>query len=230
MPPVVPITNFVKGSELHRALSGYKASPAPRLRAARAALLQELLCGFLASHAACLLRPPPDSNLGPHLVVPVPSSTPDRPRRKGHPLVVLLDAVLSSLKESEDGPAARLVLADCLEARSPAAGRLRARRGAFGVKEGAGLVARGALAIVIDDVFTSGSRALSAAAALEDAGMLVRAVVPIGRLVRPEHNPATAAFWAVHAAGAEDIACCRLCKTASALSVRRGEVSSRVAA
>jgi len=94
----------------------------------------------------------------------------------------------------------------------------------------------GRTAIVVDDMFVSGSRALSASAALGAAGAHVAAVVPLGRLVRPDHNDATAAFWRARSAWPFDSARCTLCGTASssdrveARLARRVAVSERLAA
>ena len=46
--------------------------------------------------------------------------------------------------------------------------------------------------LLVDDTFTSGARAQSAASALNNAGATVAAIVPIGRVISPEYNED---FW-----------------------------------
>ncbi len=65
--------------------------------------------------------------------------------------------------------------------------------------------------VVVDDLFVSGARAMSAAAALERAGVSVRAVVPVARFVRPDHNDATAAYWRAFGGVPADDARCAIC-------------------
>lgn len=49
--------------------------------------------------------------------------------------------------------------------------------------------------LIVDDTFTSGARAQSAASALTLAGALVVAIVPIGRVIQPGWSPDTQAYW-----------------------------------
>ncbi len=218
------------GSELQRALSGYKASPAARLREMRVGVLAEIVAGFLEHHTSCLagaLRTGPTNGV---LLVPVPSSrsggvgTPGR-----HPLVSVLEAALSLLKTRRAPEAVRLAAWDCLAARSPAARRLSANRGAFEVGRPPAYPLSRSSVIVVDDVFASGARALSAAAALEDAGFALTAAVPIGRLVRPDHNAAGAAFWAAVGGGEVGLRC-RGCARTVAFAGRHTAVSEAWAA
>jgi adenine/guanine phosphoribosyltransferase-like PRPP-binding protein len=49
--------------------------------------------------------------------------------------------------------------------------------------------------LIVDDTFTSGARAQSAASALTLAGAEVVAVVPIGRYLRPAFSQEAADLW-----------------------------------
>lgn len=192
--PVAPLFLFRLGTGAHASLVGYKAAPSRAARGRRRRDLSATLRTFLAGHAACLLG---GAAAARGVLVPVPSTAGGRPSWRGaHPLVACCRAAAlsASTDRSTPGQAPRWHVYDLLRPGDEPPARLRASRRGFAPAAGAGLV--GDLpVVVVDDVFASGTRALSAAAALADAGMDVRAVVPIGRLVRPEHNAATAAFW-----------------------------------
>ena len=49
--------------------------------------------------------------------------------------------------------------------------------------------------LLVDDTFTSGARAQSAASALNNAGAQVVAIVPIGRVITPAHGPHVGEYW-----------------------------------
>lgn len=199
MPPVVPVFLFALGSPVHRALVGYKGGVTPVGRAARAEALTRVLQEFLAAHATCLLGGAPAA-----LVVPVPSSIGGRQSWHGcHPLGALCERAVAEVPG--------LDAAGVLRPGSRPPRRLEASLRGYEVAPGARV--SGCTAIVVDDMFVSGSRALSAAAALSAAGARVAAVVPLGRLVRPDHNESTAAFWRACSSRPFDPARCRLCTT-----------------
>jgi predicted amidophosphoribosyltransferase len=54
---------------------------------------------------------------------------------------------------------------------------------------------RGSRVLVLDDVYTTGATAQSAASALQLAGMAVCAVVVVARRVNPEYKPEVRALW-----------------------------------
>jgi hypothetical protein len=200
----VPVFLFALGSPIHRALVGYKAGVAPIGRAIRARSLAEVLAEFLESHAGCLLAGSP--SVDPALVVPVPSSIGGRPSWQGrHPVAALGEQALGLARPADR----RLEIVELLRpaARPPA--RLDARVDGYLVDRPEDV--RGRCVIVLDDVFTSGARPLSAAAALISAGARVPAVVALGRLVRPDHNAATARFWSDQSARSFDPARCARC-------------------
>jgi len=182
--PALPISLFAPGSPLHELLVGYKAAPSPRARHERQALLSRLVGEFLKLHLPCILGKATDDRPAT-LAVPVPSSSGPRPSWGGeHPLVGLLGAALAT------EPA--LCLAPVIVKGTATIGHLRANRQGFRL---IGPVA-GRRVLVFDDTYTSGACAQSAAAALAGAGAEVVAIVPIGRLVHPDHNRATGALWA----------------------------------
>jgi len=231
LPVVLPVFLFGLGSPAHRALVGYKASVTPAGRAAWGAALSGVLAEWLGRHAGCVL-----GERDGCLVVPVPSSSGGRPSWQGrHPL--------ESLSRSAIAGSGCLQLATVLQPGGRPPRRLRATAAGFAVERPDAL--RGRTVIVLDDMYVSGSRSLSAAAALSRAGARVAAVVPLGRLVRPDHNEATAAFWAARRALPADAAHCSRCsaprslerralqqgpRRASAVPLRSYGVSERLAA
>lgn len=173
-PPVVPITLFRPGSVLHRALVAYKSGPDELARAAAGTALAELVAWFLAHHGRCLATL---AGGGWDALDVVPSTRPDRTR---HPLALALDGL----------PHLGGRLCGLLSRGAAPLDHLRPEAAAY---RAAASPARRRV-LLLDDVFTSGSHALSAAAALEAAGQEVVAVVPIGRLVHAE-DPSTRQWW-----------------------------------
>ncbi len=179
----VPISLFAPGSPLHELLVGYKAAPARRARDERQASLSRLLSEFLDLHLRCLVGPILDDDAT--LAVPVPSSSTQRPSWGGeHPLIGLIAAALVA----EPG----LSLAPVLAKGAEPLGHLHASRRGFRLVD----PVAGRRVLVLDDTYTSGARSQSAAVALARGGADVVAIVPIGRLIHPDHSPATGALWA----------------------------------
>jgi predicted amidophosphoribosyltransferase len=201
VPPVVPVFLFGLGSPVHRALVGYKAGVASSGRAARAEALGRVLGRFLVAHTACLL-----GGGSAAIVVPVPSSIGGRKSWYGrHPIGQLCERAVREVP--------RLSAVEILCPGPRPARRLDASLHGYHVVPGSGIGGR--TAIVVDDMFVSGSRSLSAAAALHAAGASVAAVVPLGRLVRPDHSEATAAFWQARQLEPFDPGCCAVCATST---------------
>jgi len=189
--PATPIFLFAPGCDAHGALIGYKAAPTFGGRQARATLLAEVLATYLARHLGCLCgsRQRARAAKEPIGLVPVPSSIGGRASWSGgHPLVALCRSAASQLETG------RVEVLDTLRPTSTPPRRLAADRDGFVVTDRSAVKSRSL--VVVDDVFTSGARIFSAAAALADAGARVPAVLPIGRLVRPDHNATTAALFA----------------------------------
>lgn len=154
-------------------------------------------------HASCILGGACDAS-----VVPVPSSVGGRQSWDGrHPLASVCEVAVAGVPG--------LVAADILRPGRQPPQRLKAASGGYDVA--GDVVVAGKTVVVVDDMFVSGSRALSAAAALTAAGAQVAAVVPLGRLVRPDHNEATEAFYAARSLHAFDPRRCVRCS-----STRRG--------
>jgi hypothetical protein len=169
---------------LHELLVGYKAAPSRQVRCQRQAWLCRLLGEFLSLHLPCLIGPVLDDRHAA-LAVPVPSTSAPRPSWGGeHPLIGIIRTALATEP--------RLQLAPVLAKGTEPVGHLRASSGGFRL---VGPVA-GQQVLVLDDTYTSGARAQSAAVALASGGADVAAIVPIGRLIHPDHSSATGALWA----------------------------------
>jgi predicted amidophosphoribosyltransferase len=162
---VAPISYSFAGGQLHHALAGYKryAGPAARHLAAG---LAAVLWRHLGDHERCLARAAAVDRFD--VVTTVPSS--DRSRDGTHPLHTLVGEVVKPLQPRFE----RLLH------RTDAA--VTAHR--FGAQRyEACKDLRGRAILLIDDTWTTGANAQSAAAALKAAGAERVAVVVIGRYV-----------------------------------------------
>lgn len=180
----VPVSLFSTSSLLHELLVDYKAAPSSISRRESRTLLAQILEAFLRTHLHCLVDPLLSDGRAA-LAVPVPSSSHFRDSWGGeHPLVGLLETAL--------GGRPGLVLSQVLAKGPDTVAHLRASPRGFRV---IGSV-KGRRVVVVDDTYTTGSRSQSAAACLKIAGAEVVAIVPVGRLIHPDHNDATRALWA----------------------------------
>lgn len=221
--PVHPVFLTGPQSGAHAALLAYKAAPSGEVRRRAAAALSGLLAEWLRRHAACV------SGDGHHPVglVPVPSTRGGRPSwRCGHPLEGCVADALA-----RPGSPQRWSLTALLEPSSSPPARLAPSAGGFVV----GSPVKGRLLVVIDDLFVSGARATSAAAALERAGASVAGIVCLSRFVRPEHGPVHAAYWASVSRHPAELRRCarhgrRPDREEPALSPAAGSTSGRVLA
>ena len=186
LPPVVPISVFTPGTELHRVLVAYKSGSHAAERADAAHDVAELVATFLSRHGRCLAR---GAGGGWDVIDVVPST-----RRTGpaHPLAVALGA-LTALGGR---------IAPLLSRGPDRVSHLEPAPGAFT----ASAAAAGRRVLLLDDVFTTGAHALSAAAALHTAGATVVAVVPVGRLVHTDQWPGSYWWERVCAAGGTPVA------------------------
>lgn len=181
--PVVSMTTYQLGDEMHRTLRRYKDDPSASTRRRAADRCATLLAAFVDGH-----RPGIEAlSGGPwDTVVTVPSST--RPGRS--PVDDVVTAVPSLAVDHRH-----------LLVRGP--GRLEhlhPSRSGFAVDprlDLASLVRHRAL--VVDDSYTTGARAQSAATALRLVGMRVGAILALGRVVAPRSCSWHAAFWAAYA-------------------------------
>jgi predicted amidophosphoribosyltransferase len=180
--PIVAVTNYRIGDEMHRRLRGYKDAPVAEARHACAAQLAATLDAWLAVSGSRLRR-----RFGPgwDVVATVPSS--HRPR--GAPV----DALVSRVRRLDRLHRPLLV-------RGPVAtGHLVAARRGFELSrevDGDWLSDRRVL--LFDDSIVTGARAQSAAAALRLGGARVAGVVAVGRAVEPGAGGPSSAFWEAH--------------------------------
>jgi predicted amidophosphoribosyltransferase len=165
---VVPVSLAATGaSPLYRVLRAYKDTGLPgELRAVQVMRVARLVGAFLLAHGGCIARA---AGGGWDCIVTVPSSS---ARRGEHPL-------LEVARRIAGGPGAVL---DALRRGPARIGHLEASDAGYL----AGAVA-GRRVLLLDDTWTSGARAQSAASALALAGAVVVAVVPAARLVRPAY-------------------------------------------
>lgn len=169
---VVPISMYSVGGGLHRVLRGYKDAARASIRTPSARLLAELLGSFLDVHGACLGGADP--------VVVVPSST-GRPGR--HPLEEVARAAGCAVVTGL-GPVAAPAGGTTLGHRRPSATVWTATADVVGTR-----------VLVVDDTWTSGARAQSAASALAAGGAEVTAVLAIGRVADPGFSREAGADW-----------------------------------
>lgn len=185
---VVPISLYEVGHQLHHQLRSYKATPSDmswNFLVKTAAILGY----FLQLHSACIAA----AAGGPwELITSVPSSS---GREGEHPLmraIKLLPDIRDQyevLLERGEGEIAHTVASD----------------------EGFKAFRRldGERVLLIDDTFTSGARAQSAASALNNAGATVAAILPIGRVITPSFGPHVEAYWKKQGVSVFDFnACC----------------------
>jgi phosphoribosylpyrophosphate synthetase len=161
--------------QLHHVLRHYKDSQDAGVRAELTTRAAALLYRFLGNHRECI-----EGAAGRDwdLVTSIPSTG---GRHGKHPLERII-LMLSSIRDEYEatlrpGSAAldhNAASDDGLEVTADVEGRA---------------------VLIVDDTFTSGARAQSAASTLQLAGASVVAVVPIGRYVRPDYNDAAQALW-----------------------------------
>lgn len=178
--PLSVITLYRKPSKLRDWLTYYKGCPEEQesARPECRAIIQDLISDFFALHHARLQQ----RTGGFDSLVVVPSTTHMPP----HPLETLLseiEGVEEVLPALQRGPGA-------LAFRNPA-------RDGFDVVAGTDVSRR---VLLIDDVYTTGSRINSAAVALNNAGIAVAGAMVIARRVNPDYDPAAGSFWE-HQAG-----------------------------
>jgi len=160
-----PVSYSVAGEQLHHALASYKrmtGEVARRMGAELAAVLWR----FLAGHESCLARNAQASQF--ELVTTVPSG--DRQRDERHPLRWIAGQLVGPTRERYERLLKRSE-AD-VEPRAFDAAKFEPLR-----------ELHGAAVLLVDDTWTTGASAQSAAAALKGAGAGPVAAVVIGRHV-----------------------------------------------
>jgi len=170
---ILPISLYCKPSKLRDWLTFYKPGD-EEYHPESAELLGVLLARFIAEHGDAL-----DRFVGGYdSVCVVPSS--ERPQP--HPLAQVIDAYVVRLAARRE------------ELLTRGAGELGHRRPAVDAFQPTGNVA-GRRVLLVDDVYTTGARAQSAACALELAGAHVPVVLVIARRINPEWRPEVSALW-----------------------------------
>jgi len=189
-PLVVPISLTEVLGQLHYQLRNYKGAESQMQRdfLIRTAAI---LGYFLHQHADCIAEA---AGGGWDVITSVPSST---ERAGEHPLMRAIRAV-GNLREQYE---------PLLRRGETQTGHNTASDVGFVPLRELG----GERVLLIDDTFTSGARAQSAASALSLAGASVAAIVPIGRVISPEFNETTAAYWKRQSALEFDFDVCCLC-------------------
>lgn len=167
---VVPVSLYSIPSQLHHVLRQYKDARRAGLDVQAIALLMY----FLGLHGHCI-----EAVGGAwDFVTNVPSSS---GRSGTHPLVKAMAMV----------PALHAQYRDVLSRGPGKLGHLIASDDGFEVTA----KIRGQRVLVVDDTYTSGARAQSAASAIALAGASVSAVVAVGRVIEPAYKPSTKAYW-----------------------------------
>jgi len=165
---VAPISYSVAGEQLHHALASYKrleGDPARRLTAILAAILWR----FLSDHEPCVARAA--NTEGFDLVTTVPSGDPTRDER--HPLRTVVGELVGPTRERHR----RLLTRTATQ--TP-------HRTFSTTKFEANTHLTGQSVLLIDDTWTTGATAQSAAATLKCAGAGPIAAVVIGRHLNRE--------------------------------------------
>ena len=174
---VAPVSLYRPGGTMHQALRGYKDGP-PATRAVLSRRVGALLARFLWEHG------PRIAPAGWDGLIVVPSTT---GRPGGHPLETAL---------AEVGAVAAQLWPGALRRGTGGVGHREAGDGAFALGEGTDMA--GARVVLLDDTWTTGARAQSAASALAAGGAEVGAVVVLGRVVTPVAGAPTGRWWERH--------------------------------
>jgi predicted amidophosphoribosyltransferase len=162
---MVPISYSIAHEELHEALAGYKRDDGPSARWLAVAL-SGVLWRFLARHEACVALAAEVASFD--LVTTVPSS--DAVRDDAHPLRRIVQELVGPARERFE----RLLRRTSVQVR-PREFSLEKYRAIRPLT--------GEAVLLIDDTWTTGASARSAAAALRAAGADAVATVVIGRHV-----------------------------------------------
>jgi predicted amidophosphoribosyltransferase len=164
--PVVPISLYRPGTSLHSALVLYKSSRRSGERAHLSRGIAQLIAWYLSLHSHCMAIA---AGGGWDVMTVVPST------RRTDPIHPLASALAHTPFLAQRHQTLLRRGADPVD-------HLVAGPGAF-VATGP---CSGRRVLLVDDTFTTGAHARSAAAALQDAGATVVALLVVGRIVHPE--------------------------------------------
>jgi predicted amidophosphoribosyltransferase len=165
---VVPISYSVSGEPLHAVLAGYKRTGGPQARAFEIRLAA-VLWRYLELHERCIARAASVERFD--LVTTVPSS--DRERDARHPLRRVVGQLTEPVRDRYQRLLRRSAAAS--QPRRFDVGRFEICRELDGDS-----------VLLIDDTWTTGANAQSAAAALKAAGAPAVAAVVIGRYLNED--------------------------------------------
>lgn len=171
---IVPITVYEGLSQVHRILKNYKASSHPSQPTLRLQALA-MLVHFFNLHSSCIAS----AAGGPwDAITTVPSTT---GRSGQHPLALLVQRSRTIghqyVEALVKGPAD--ISNNNANDEGFIASRVSDRR-----------------VLIVDDTFTSGARAQSAASAITLAGGMTLAILPIGRYFNPSYTSDNQKYWA----------------------------------
>jgi hypothetical protein len=167
---VVPISYSENFGQLHTSLAVYKRAPPSVARPVRMQLAA-VLWRFLTAHEACIARAAGVDHFD--LVTTVPSGSAERDA--DHPLRSIVETIVAPTRDRFD----RLLM------RSSTA---IAERTVDPLKYSPTRSLAGESVLVIDDTWTTGANAQSAAGALKTTGAGQVAVLAMGRHVNPEYE------------------------------------------
>ncbi len=171
---VVPVSLYETRGQLHYYLRSYKDGWTRQLRQTSALLVAALLARFLYVHGGCIRNEAGDWDF----VTSVPSSS---GRAGVHPFEAALEWVpwLSNQHRRVLGRGAGVATHN------------NASDDAFRAITNI----EGSRVLLIDDTYTTGARAQSAASALAQAGARCVAIVPVGRVISPQFSDDVQAYW-----------------------------------
>ncbi len=166
---VVPISYSENFGQLHTNLAAYKRAPLASARPVRVQLAA-VLWRFLVAHEACVARAAGLSRFD--LVTTVPSGSVDRDHQ--HPLRQIVGTIVEPTRDRFE----RLLM----RSETPVA-----ERTVDPLKYSPTRDLTGESVLVIDDTWTTGANAQSAAGALKTTGAGKVGVLTIGRHINPEY-------------------------------------------
>jgi hypothetical protein len=186
-PVIVPISLYEVGYQLHHQLRTYKGAPSEM---SREFLIKTaaILGYFLRLHGPCIEQA---AGGAWDTITSVPSST---DRDGEHPLVTAIK-LLPDVRDQYEPLLERGTVQVTHTIASDEG--FRALRSLHGER-----------ILLVDDTFTSGARAQSAASALNNAGGTVAAIAPIGRVITPGFSTTAADYWKKQGARSYDFDVC----------------------
>lgn len=172
---IVPISLYAIPGQLHSVLRGYKDSPDSEVRSRHSTQVAAMVGRFFQRHRSCIET---KAGLEIDILTVVPST---RSREGHHPLEAALRRVVGL----------RPLLRPLLTRGTGAVAHVQADPHAYI----ASAEAQGRRILLVDDTFTTGARIQSAAHALAAAGATVVGALVVGRVIDPDYDDDSRAFW-----------------------------------